>query len=229
VTITANYTSGGKTFTDFHTVKIRSCTYSIKPTSNDFPAGGGYGSITITPSSPDCETPWEADTDVSWIKFTSSRFGSGAGTVGYVVAINEGASSRSGTININGVVHRVNQVPFLVKPNLIEPADGDHFYFGEEIIFSWTKVQGATRYYITIRYSGTVTSEGVNFNRDADVENSTSHTLVLHYDELVKEGIIDPGKGNFIWAVYPLNEYESKPNYMLKSEIRDFYLWHEQM
>jgi hypothetical protein len=122
------------------------CTYFIKPTSNDFPAGGGYGSITVTPSYQGCDTDWEAYTTASWIKFTSSRFGSGAGTVDYVVAINDGASSRTGIITVNGTSHVVNQVPFLVKPILVAPKTGASFDYGDTINFSWNKVPGATRY-----------------------------------------------------------------------------------
>ena len=143
-----------------------------------------------------------------------------------MVTINDGDSSRSGTITVNGVTHRVTQVPFLVKPTLLAPPDSDTFYFDRKITFSWKEVQGATRYYIAIRYSGTVTNIGLNFNRDAYVENSTSHTLVLNYNELVNEGVVNPLECHFIWAVYALNEYESELIPELKSEIREFSVYY---
>jgi hypothetical protein len=190
---------------------ILDCTYSIDPTSNDFPAGGGYGSITVTPSYQGCEIDWEAYTTASWIKFTSSRFGSGAGTVDYVVAINDGASSRTGTITVNGTSHIVNQVPFLVKPILIAPKNGASFDYGSTINFSWNTVPGATRYFIAIRFSGP-SPDPYSENRDAYV-NSTSYTLSLNIPV-----------GKWTWAVYALNEYENERIPELKSEIREFYI-----
>ena len=64
------------------------CTYSILPTSDSYPAGGGGGFVSvIAPAG--CN--WTAASNDSWIIRTSGASGSGNGTVDYLVTINSGS------------------------------------------------------------------------------------------------------------------------------------------
>jgi hypothetical protein len=83
------------------------CTYSIDPTSQSFPASGGTGTVTVTPSSSGCGA-WTATSNVAWATITSGASGTGDGSVGFSVASNTGAA-RSGTLTIAGQTFTVNQ------------------------------------------------------------------------------------------------------------------------
>ena len=87
------------------------CTYSISPESMSFTSSGGTGSITVTPSTNECKTLWNASANASWITITPSS-GNGQGTVNYSVsAYSAGTSSRTATIMVAGKAHTVTQDP----------------------------------------------------------------------------------------------------------------------
>ena len=86
-----------------------SCSYSISPTSSSFPSDGGIGSISVTAPS-GCS--WTATEDTEWISITSGSSGSGNGTVTYSVSANTKKSSRKATINVAGIIHKVDQEGF---------------------------------------------------------------------------------------------------------------------
>jgi hypothetical protein len=133
-----------------------SCIYSISPTSNEFSASEGEGSITVNPSLSGCKTPWEASTSATWIKIISGRSGSGSGTVSYSVLANTGSTSRSATITVAGKNHTVTQDPPLNAPTLLSPKSGDRIECREcssptiQVDFDWSDVPGATKYRIYI-------------------------------------------------------------------------------
>ena len=83
-----------------------SCTYSISPTSQSFGDIGGSGDVSVT-SPGDCS--WTATSNDDWITVTSGDSGSGSGTVGYSVAANPDADSRTGTMTIAGETFTVTQ------------------------------------------------------------------------------------------------------------------------
>ncbi len=83
-----------------------SCTYSISPNSQSFGDISGIGSVSVTSPS-DCN--WTATSNDDWITVTSGDSGSGSGTIGYSVAANPNASSRTGTITIAGETFTVTQ------------------------------------------------------------------------------------------------------------------------
>jgi hypothetical protein len=83
------------------------CTYSISPTSRDFPSGGGAGSISVTSSASGCS--WKASEGVNWISITSGSSGSGNGTVTYSVSANTSTRTRRATITVAGKSHTVTQ------------------------------------------------------------------------------------------------------------------------
>lgn len=82
------------------------CTYTIAPTSQSFPSGGGSGSVAVTTTA---GCAWTATSNAAWITVTSGASGTGNGTVGYSVAANTGTSSRNGTVTIAGQTFTVSQ------------------------------------------------------------------------------------------------------------------------
>ena len=85
-----------------------SCTFSISPTSANYPAGGGNGTVTVTAGA-GCN--WTAVSNNSFITITSGASGSGNGTVNYSVASNPTTLSRSGSMTIAGNNFAVTQDP----------------------------------------------------------------------------------------------------------------------
>ena len=85
--------------------QTQGCTYSISPTQENIPAAGGTGRVTVT-AADGCA--WTASSGVSWISITAGTTGSGNGSVSYTVAGTTGPA-RSGTLQIAGQTHTVNQ------------------------------------------------------------------------------------------------------------------------
>src|SRR5712692_3020083 len=83
-----------------------SCTYSISPTSQQFPVGGGAGSVSVTAGS-GCS--WSVvNNNPEFITVSPPTSGTGNGTVNYSVAANSGGL-RSGTMTIAGQTFTVGQ------------------------------------------------------------------------------------------------------------------------
>ena len=83
------------------------CTFSISPTSANFPAAGGTGSVSVTTQA-GCN--WTAVSNSgSFVTITSGASGTGNGTVNYSVAANTSALSRTGAMTIAGLGFAVNQ------------------------------------------------------------------------------------------------------------------------
>ncbi len=96
------------------------CTYTLNPTQQDIPAGGGTGSVGVT-AGPGCA--WTASSNVSWITVTAGWSGSGIGTVVYSVAANLSTSPRTGTLTIAGKTLTVNQAASAGVPAIsVSPA-----------------------------------------------------------------------------------------------------------
>ena len=81
------------------------CTYGIAPTSQNFGAGAGTGSVAVTAGT---GCAWTASPNASWLQVTSGGNGSGNGSVGYSVAANTGAV-RTGTLTVAGQTFTVTQ------------------------------------------------------------------------------------------------------------------------
>ena len=112
---TGTITIAGETFTV--TQDGISCTYSISSTSQSFGNIGGSGNVSVT-SPGDCS--WTVTSNDDWITVTLGDSGNGSGTVGYSVAANPDASSRTGTITIAGETFTVTQdgisCTYLISP-----------------------------------------------------------------------------------------------------------------
>ncbi len=69
------------------------CTYTLSPTSRDFPAAGGTGTVNVATNA---GCGWTADPSHSWITISSGGSGTGNGTVNYSVdrQLGRGASGQ---------------------------------------------------------------------------------------------------------------------------------------
>ena len=110
VTFTVNQASG--------------CSYSITPSNQIVPAGGGGGSFAVNASS---NCAWSATTSTPWIAISGTANGSGNGSVQFTAASNTGGA-RTGTILVAGQTFTVSQdssCTFQVSPDTITaPAAG---------------------------------------------------------------------------------------------------------
>lgn len=92
---TGTLTVAGQTVT---VVQSAGCSIALSPASQNVPAGGGTGSVSVT-AGPGCA--WNASTNANWITITSGASGNGSGTVGFSAAATTGPS-RSATISVAG-------------------------------------------------------------------------------------------------------------------------------
>jgi hypothetical protein len=83
-----------------------SCTYSIFPANQSFPAAGGSETINVTA---DTNCSWTAVSNASWITITSGSSGTGNGSVEYSVAPSRKKKTRTGTITVAGHLFTVKQ------------------------------------------------------------------------------------------------------------------------
>ena len=81
------------------------CAFTISPTSESFPRGGGTGAVTVTTQS---GCAWTATSNANWITITSGASGTGSGSVGFTVAANTGPA-RTGTLTIAGSTFTVTE------------------------------------------------------------------------------------------------------------------------
>ncbi len=84
------------------------CTFTVSPTSPEFPAAGGTGTISVTTRS-DCAWTASVSATATWITITAGQSGMGNGSVSYSVAANSSTKSRSGTMTIAGRTVTVSQ------------------------------------------------------------------------------------------------------------------------
>jgi len=83
------------------------CVYSITPTSQNFGAAGGSGSVNVTAGT---GCPWTAVSNAGWIRVTAGTPGTGSGTVSYSVEQYTGKPrTRTGTMIIAGQTFTVKQ------------------------------------------------------------------------------------------------------------------------
>src|SRR5262245_58160774 len=82
------------------------CTFSVSPTSANYPATGGTGSVTVT-TGVGCN--WTAVSNDNFITITAGASGSGNGVVNYSVAANTLSSPRSGSMLIAGINVAITQ------------------------------------------------------------------------------------------------------------------------
>lgn len=89
----------------FTVTQASGCKFTIDPTSQSIPAGGGSGSVNVH-SAAGCE--WSASSNAPWLTITAGGAGSGDGRVQFNVAASTGPA-RSGSLAIGGQTFTVNQ------------------------------------------------------------------------------------------------------------------------
>ena len=109
---------------------VTSCSFSLNPTSEAFPAGGGALSVEVIAGA-GCN--WTAVSNDAWITITSGSAGSGHQSVSYSVGTNTG-SARNGTMTIAGNTFTVMQASgcttFFSSPSMNFTAAGGAGNFG---------------------------------------------------------------------------------------------------
>lgn len=84
---------------------MAACTFSISPSGDTFPSGGGSGGVDITTQS---GCGWTAKSNVSWITLSPGS-GTGNGSIQYVVGVNSSHAKRTGTMTIAGKTFTVTE------------------------------------------------------------------------------------------------------------------------
>lgn len=144
-----------------------SCGYAINPTTQNFAAAGGGGTVNITTGA---NCPWLATRSANWINFTSPSNGAGSGALNFAVAANNTALARTGTITVGGKTFTVTQDAG-AAPNCfytLDPAGGIAYPSGQQtgrtfnVVTAagcqWTAV--ADQNWITITGGATGTGNG---------------------------------------------------------------------
>jgi uncharacterized delta-60 repeat protein len=88
-----------------YVLETPTCSYSLNPTSAQFPVAGGAGTFNVVTAA-GCN--WTATTNDSWITVTAGNSGSGNGTVSFSVQLNIGPA-RTGTIVVAGQIFTISQ------------------------------------------------------------------------------------------------------------------------
>jgi len=124
-------------------------TLSGSSTQADPSGGTGSFGVSITPAT----QSWEAGTTNSWIHITSGATGSGTGTVGFSVDMNQSPTSRTGTITVSsgGATHTytITQGGTLPTLAITKTRDPGTFLAGT-----------GQNYTITVRNTGSVPTAG---------------------------------------------------------------------
>ena len=97
-------TIAGETFTVDQAVTV--CSYSINPASQNFPAAGGIGGITVTATT---GCPWTAVSNAAFVQITAGSSGNGNGVVSFTVAANPNTTGRAGTLTVAALTFTVTQ------------------------------------------------------------------------------------------------------------------------
>ena len=102
---TGRLTIAGRSFT-VNQAAAPPCTFTLSPTSASFGSAGRTLSLYVETR---MGCAWTAKSNVSWITVTYGKSGNGNGDVVYVVAANNGSSSRTGTLTVAGKTFKVVQ------------------------------------------------------------------------------------------------------------------------
>src|SRR5205814_10639229 len=95
-------TTGGSATSDPSNTFVYTCNPTLSATAASFSAAGGPGSVQV---STDAHCAWSASSGTAWVGITAGTSSVGSGTVGYTVAANTAASTRSGALTLAGLTH----------------------------------------------------------------------------------------------------------------------------
>jgi subtilisin family serine protease len=168
-------TVAGKTFNVSQSGST-GCSFSLNPTSRNFSAGGGAGSVSVT-TQPGCG--WMATSNDPWISVTSGASGSGDGSVNYSVGINSTGVMRTGTLTVAGQTHTITQAGATGCTFSLNPTSASFSASGgaasvtvtTQTGCSWTAMSNASFITITGGMSG---SGAGTVNYTVSINNSSS-------------------------------------------------------
>ena len=113
------YDAAGNSATDSRAVTVYNaqiapvpCTYTVAPATQNIPASGGSGSVSVTTGA-GCK--WTALAS-PWIEITGGATGTGIGSVKYAVASNSGAG-KSGALTVAGQQVTITQAATPIPPS----------------------------------------------------------------------------------------------------------------
>jgi hypothetical protein len=157
------------------------CTYGVSPLTQNVPAAGGGGSLSLTTT-----CAWSVTTSAAWITIQSPTSGTGNASVAFSVATNSGAA-RQGTITIGNTVVTINQsaatsCSFGVNPTTINAPVGGSTTLSVTVTTtascSWTASTATS--WITITAGASRTGSGtVTFSVPANTGSSRNGTLTV--------------------------------------------------
>ncbi len=160
---------------------VADCSYSISTTSQTFTfAGGNGGTNIIAPGG----CTWTAVSNAPWITVTGNSNGTGAGTISFTVAANNG-SARIGTLTIAGQTFTVNQsdgCTYSISPtNASAPAAGLSSSFNITTSNSgctWTAVSNAP--WITVTNNSGTGPGTINYTVSANTASARIGTITIN-------------------------------------------------
>ncbi|MCC6586718.1 MAG: SBBP repeat-containing protein [Bryobacterales bacterium] len=148
--------NSGSSAITINAIYLAPCDYSLSPTSQDFPAGGGPGSFTVNTGT---TCTWSPVANAPWITLLPGG-SSGTGKVNFAVSSNTGPA-RSGTISVAGQLFSIVQAA-LACTYTISPTRASFDNFGGNVTVSltapagcpWTATSNASWITITSGSSG---------------------------------------------------------------------------
>jgi hypothetical protein len=163
-----------------------SCTFTLNPTSQNFPAGGGGGGRFTVTTAAACS--WSASKSVPWIDVVQGT-GTGTADVTFSVQANPSTTDRSGTLTVGGqafmVTQAASQCTYTLNPNSLavsaDPAHG-HIVVTTSPNCAWTAVAGAS-WVVLANQAGTGPGE-VNFDVQANPTTMARGTTITIGDRI---------------------------------------------
>ena len=173
-----------------------SCTYSLSPQSQSFPASGGTGTVNVSAGT-GCS--WTASSNAAWVTLSSGVSGTGNGAVNYAVAANTSTSTRTASLTIGGQAFAITQAGAsggsqtysLFVPIVLSVAGLNNSFFTTELTLTNRGSSAAT---VTFAYTATFESGSGTANTTLPAGRQQIFSDAIEYLRLL--GIPIPSSGN---------------------------------
>jgi Viral BACON domain/Putative binding domain, N-terminal len=164
----------------FNITQSEGCTYSVAPSLQNVPSGGGSGTIAVTTAA---GCPWTAASNANWISIASNASSTGPGSVSFAADTTTGPS-RTGTLLIAGQTVTITQssaCAFTVSPtthNVGSGAGSASLSIGAAAGCAWTASSDVPWITIAGQTSGTG-GTNVTLNVAANSGGARTGTLTI--------------------------------------------------
>ena len=156
-----------------------SCSYTVSPTSQAMPVGGGPGLTDVTAPA---GCAWTAvSNSTGWLTVTSGASGNGNGTVGFSTTANPNGTQRNGSITIAGQAFTVTQAAAPCSYTLTPPSHSVAYTGGPGSTAvavptgcAWTGVSNSGWLTVTSGASGNGNGS-VGFSASANASSAPAH------------------------------------------------------